>query len=265
MPSATWQNSTVHLYVSKLKCHKANCTQPRLWKYIGENVQTPDLVWDLPWDDSCLGGGTSLASLGLELLANLQFCLFICWALVLSRLQRKYPHNCLLPACFPPWKQLSLSLLAPNGNDSAKLFEIPFAEGFLLCRKLGVNFLCLPQLQGPVEDQLQIPFFLSSRTEKYRQIHFFILTMELPGIAFNPLLLSVFPLSIWNLFLAIRLYISVGFFLVLTYPIYHSDLSHSCLTFSLPNWLKSDSWVHPSKYMVLGLSYAFNTCLLLDE
>lgn len=63
---------------------------------------------------------------------------------------------------------VSLSLPAPNGNYSSKLFEIPFAEGFLLCRKLGIDFLCLPQLQGPVEDQLQILFFLSSRTENLK-------------------------------------------------------------------------------------------------
>lgn len=43
-------------------------------KYSKGNVQTPNLVWDFPWDDSCLKKkkkNSSLAFLTLELLANL--------------------------------------------------------------------------------------------------------------------------------------------------------------------------------------------------
>lgn len=82
----------------------------------------------------------------------------MCWALILGRFRDSFQTTAfLLPAPFPECNSPAVRHQPPMEIIQLKSSN-PFAEGFLFCGNLAFNALCLPHLEGPVEDPLHIPF-----------------------------------------------------------------------------------------------------------
>lgn len=111
-------------------------------KYSKGNVQTPNLVWDFPWDDSCLKKKKKFV-FGISHIGTISK-LIVSFVHLLSssiiQIAKKIFSQLLSSYSLYSLKALSLSSSAPNGNYLPKVSETPFTEGFLFCRNLGFNF-----------------------------------------------------------------------------------------------------------------------------